>query len=151
MDLILWRHAEAEDFAPGGDSKRPLTRRGIKQAQKMAQWLSPRLPEHCRILVSPAVRTQQTAAALDRAFETEPALAVGASVEDVLRIAGWSSGHGCALIIGHQPTLGMVGSRLLHAHDDGLSLRKGAILWIECRADAGRNNVLRAALTPDLV
>jgi phosphohistidine phosphatase len=151
MDLILWRHAEAEDFAIGGDAKRALTRRGLKQAQKMAQWLNARLPDHCRILASPATRTQQTATALDRPFDTLPALAVGASVEDVLQAAGWPGAQGCVLVIGHQPTLGLVGSRLLHASDDGMSLRKGAILWVEDRAGSGRHNVLHAALTPELV
>ena len=37
MDLILWRHAEAEEAAPGGgDSERELTPRGEKQALRMA-------------------------------------------------------------------------------------------------------------------
>lgn len=151
MDLILWRHAEAEDFAPGGDAKRPLTRRGIKQSQKMAQWLNDRLPDRCRILVSPAVRTQQTAAALARPFETQPSIAVGASVEDVLRAAAWPDAGDCVLVVGHQPTLGLVGARLLYASDEGMSLKKGAVIWIEGRMESGRNNVLRAALTPDLI
>ena len=151
MELILWRHAEAEDFATGGDSKRPLTHHGLKQAQKMATWLNARLPERCRIIVSPAVRTQQTASALARPFETLPAIAVGADVDDVLRAAAWPQGKGCVLVIGHQPTLGMVGAHLLGADGDGMSLRKGAILWIEGRTESGRRNVLRAALTPELV
>ena len=68
MDLILWRHAEAEDGT--ADAGRKLTDKGLKQAQQMAAWLAPRLPQNTRILVSPATRTQQTAAALDREFET---------------------------------------------------------------------------------
>ena len=40
MDLILWRHAEAEDGLPGApDAGRELTARGRKQAMKMAGWL----------------------------------------------------------------------------------------------------------------
>ena len=34
MDLLLWRHAEAEDGIP--DLKRKLTKRGEKQAQQMS-------------------------------------------------------------------------------------------------------------------
>ncbi len=34
MDLLLWRHAEAEDGTP--DLKRKLTPRGEKQARQMA-------------------------------------------------------------------------------------------------------------------
>ena len=59
MELILWRHAEAEDGIP--DAKRPLTERGQKQARKMAKWLRKRLPEDTRIIVSPALRCRQTA------------------------------------------------------------------------------------------
>ena len=61
MDLILWRHAEAQD--PEGmmtDLDRPLTRRGDKQATRMAAWLDRQLPEGTRILCSPAIRTEQT-------------------------------------------------------------------------------------------
>ena len=61
MELILWRHAEAEDGAP--DSARKLTGKGEKQAAKIAQWLKPRLPRDCRVITSPTQRTVQTAAA----------------------------------------------------------------------------------------
>src|SRR5674476_1390644 len=62
MDLILWRHAEAEDGTP--DHARELTAKGIKQAGKVAAFLHQHLPQDHRILVSPATRTQQTVAAL---------------------------------------------------------------------------------------
>jgi phosphohistidine phosphatase, SixA len=42
MELILWRHAEAEDGSP--DLERELTGKGHKQAEKMAAFLRPRLP-----------------------------------------------------------------------------------------------------------
>ena len=58
MDLILWRHADAEPGEP--DLGRRLTAKGIKQAERMAGWLDRRLPDGCRILVSPADRAQQT-------------------------------------------------------------------------------------------
>jgi len=37
MELILWRHAEAEPGEP--DDARALTGKGHKQAWKMAEWL----------------------------------------------------------------------------------------------------------------
>ena len=73
MDLILWRHAEAEPGEP--DLARELTPRGVKQARRVAKWLEPRLPDACRILVSPAARAQQTALALERKFKTKNELA----------------------------------------------------------------------------
>jgi len=49
MNLILWRHAEAEDFAPS-DLARALTTKGRKQAQNVAKWLRTRLPDDALIL-----------------------------------------------------------------------------------------------------
>jgi phosphohistidine phosphatase len=62
MELILWRHAEAEIGEP--DLGRKLTPRGEKQARRVAEWLHAQLPDSARILVSPATRAQQTAKAL---------------------------------------------------------------------------------------
>ena len=40
MDLILWRHAEAEDIGENGDDlARSLTSRGEKQAARIGGWL----------------------------------------------------------------------------------------------------------------
>ena len=61
MELILWRHAEAEIGEP--DAGRVLTAKGHKQAWKMAEWFDANLPDRCRILVSPATRAVQTAEA----------------------------------------------------------------------------------------
>ena len=68
MELILWRHAEAADGLP--DASRALTAKGLKQAEKMAAWLKARLPDDVHLLVSPAKRAQQTAAAFTKDFTT---------------------------------------------------------------------------------
>ena len=40
MDLILWRHAEANEIEHDDDDlSRVLTVRGEKQAQRMSNWL----------------------------------------------------------------------------------------------------------------
>ena len=62
MELILWRHAEAEDGEP--DEERRLTGRGKKQAKRVAKWLARRLPEDFAVISSPARRALQTARAL---------------------------------------------------------------------------------------
>ena len=92
MELIFWRHAEAEEGA--NDLARALTAKGEKQAKRMAGFLNARLPASARILVSPAVRTQQTASALGRAFETVDAIAPGAEADAVLKAAGWPWAEG---------------------------------------------------------
>ena len=85
MELILWRHAEAEDGMP--DSTRELTTKGLKQARAIAAWLEPRLPENTRIIVSPTRRTQQTASALGNDFETVEEIGAGASAKAILAAA----------------------------------------------------------------
>ena len=87
MDLILWRHAEAEDGSP--DTSRKLTKHGRDQAKRVAAWLKPRLPKRCEILVSPAVRTQETASALGARFKTDAAVGTNADAAGLIAAAGW--------------------------------------------------------------
>jgi phosphohistidine phosphatase len=131
MELLLWRHAEAEDGHP--DLERRLTPRGEKQARRMAQWLDARLPGSARLMVSPAVRTMQTAQALveisDRRIKVVPALAPGAGVDEFLEAVGWPSARSPVIAVGHQPTLGAVASALLAGDMQDWSFKKGAVWW----------------------
>src|SRR5215470_4109348 len=106
MDLILWRHAEAEDGIP--DTTRKLTPKGKKQAEKIAAWLKKRIGSPVRVLVSPAARTQQTASALMNKFETSEEIGVSTSVKRILQATGYPNAHGTVIVVGHQPTLGQV-------------------------------------------
>lgn len=150
MDLILWRHAEAEDGLP--DAARKLTRRGHRQAEDMAAWLTARLPRAFTIVASPATRTQQTAAALGLPFATERRLGVGASTRDLLGAAGWPDRGDTVVVVGHQPTLGRVAALLLCNAEADWSVRKGAVWWLTARERDGVGQVvLRAAVAPDLI
>jgi phosphohistidine phosphatase len=150
FDLVLWRHAQAEDGAP--DRARELTARGRKQARAVARWLARRLPDDCRILVSPAARAQQTAAALDRPLETDLRVDVGASAPEVLAAAGWPDGVGTVLVVGHQPTLGQAAALALTGTASAWPVKKGAIWWLRRRVrDGAVEVVLRAVIGPDLV
>jgi len=150
MDLILWRHCEAEAGEP--DLGRRLTSKGIKQAERMATWLDAHLPDTCRILVSPADRAQQTALALQRKFKTVPELSPGASVSAVLAAVNWPESREPVLVVGHQPTLGSVASFLLSGEEAYWSVRKGAVWWLSDRArDTGAAVTLKVVLGPDFV
>lgn len=149
MDLILWRHAEAEDGAP--DTARALTRKGHKQASRMADWLKPRLPENTRILVSPARRAQQTALALGLDFSTMEALAPAAAPAAILDAAAWPHHAQSALIVGHQPTFGEVAALLLGSQIPSLGIRKGAIWWFATHRTHPEQAVLKAVLIPELL
>ncbi len=150
MDLILWRHAEAEDGE--ADMQRELTATGRKQAVAMGAWLDARLPKEARILVSPAVRAQQTAAGVGRHFETAEAISPGVDPVELLHAAGWPETSGTVLVVGHQPTLGMAAGMLLLGESNPLTLKKGGLIWLTNRTRRGeRQVVLKAALTPDLI
>jgi phosphohistidine phosphatase len=150
VDLILWRHAEAEPGEP--DLGRRLTSKGLKQAERVADWLDGRLPDTTRILASPADRAQQTALALKRKFRTAEELAPGASASDVLAAAGWPDARESVLVVGHQPTLGEVASLLLAQDELPWSIRKGAVWWLSNRVRDGVSTVvLKVVIGPDFV
>ena len=150
MDLLLWRHADAEDGIP--DAGRALTKKGLKQAKQVAAWLKPRLPGDCLILVSPAKRAQQTAAALELPYTTERRIGVQAHVADLIAASNWPKHHGTVLVVGHQPTLGQLAARLLSGDEADWTIRKGALWWFSFRARYGdTETVLKAVISPDLL
>ena len=150
MDLILWRHAEAEMSEP--DLQRALTQKGQKQARRMGQWLDAQLPAGCKILVSPALRTLQTAEALGRKFKVVAQLAPGADAQAVLDAANWPHAKEPVLIIGHQPTLGQVAALLVGAIDADWEIKKANAWWIVQREPQDDDSIyLKAVMAPDLI
>jgi phosphohistidine phosphatase len=138
MDLILWRHAEAEDWHEGcNDLERSLTTRGEKQATRMAVWLDRQLPDGARILCSPARRTEQTALALGRKFKMREELGPKGSFQELLELARWPEGKSTVLIVGHQPTLGQTIAALMRMETSDNSVRKGAVWWMRGRERDG--------------
>ncbi len=154
MELILWRHAEADIGEP--DLGRKLTPRGEKQARRIAEWLHAQLPDSAKVLVSPATRAQQTARALSdvshRKFRTIDEIAPGASVRDVLDAADWPRAKVPIVIVGHQPTLGHVASSLLAGEAQDWSVKKAGVWWLSSRERDGEGQtVLRAVISPDML
>ena len=150
MDLILWRHADAQDGEL--DMARPLTGKGRRQAEQMAAWLLGHLPKHTRILVSPAQRTRETAGALGRTYDVEANLAPGADAAHLLAAAGWPDASGAVLVVGHQPTLGEAASLLLFGETRGLSIKKGGVIWLTNRVrGSSPQTVIKAAMTAEMV
>lgn len=148
MELILWRHAEAHEGVP--DLERELTGKGRKQAEKVAVFLRARLPETPRILVSPAVRAQQTARAFSKTFTTEPAVGPDASAQSLLRATGWPDAEGVVLVVGHQPVLGQIAALLLADSRNGFSVKKGAIWWLSRHTSEGDYQTnLHLAIAPE--
>jgi phosphohistidine phosphatase len=149
MELILWRHTEAEPGEP--DSERALTAKGQKQAAKMGQWLDRHLPQNCKILCSPAKRTLQTVEALGRKFKTHPALFTDATPESILAAVNWPDSREPVLVVGHQPTLGQVASLAISGTVQDWTIKKGHILWIAHGNKETPPVYIRAALGPEFV
>ena len=153
MDLILWRHAEALEMREVEDDlNRALTPKGERQAQRMAIWLNRQLPASARVMVSPARRAQQTAAALERKVKTVPALAPDGTVEGLLHAVRWPDAREPVLVVGHQPTLGLAAAYLLAGQAQAWPVRKGALWWLRAREREGvLQVVLHAVVSPELV
>lgn len=147
MDLILWRHAEAEDWPDGepqagSDLDRSLTSRGEKQAARMAAWLDRQLPEGARIVVSPARRCEQTALALGRKYRVRPEIAPDASPAQLLELVQWPMSKLPVLVIGHQPTLGQTIAQLLGLKESECPVKKGALWWLRNRNRDGQSQTV---------
>lgn len=169
MDLLLWRHAEAE--MGSDDLARPLTRKGRLQARRISAWLERMAPAQLSglsIRVSPARRTCQTADALARDYQIDARLAPDADWSALLASAGlpyprpadhpphrpdarlWPHDQPPLLIVGHQPTLGLAAAVLLAGQALPWSIRKGSLWWITCRLRDGQAQaVLRHVIDPD--
>jgi len=153
MDLIFWRHAEAEDSAEHGDDmQRALTARGEKQAKRMAAWLDRQLPEGTRIISSPARRCEQTVLALGRKYKLRAEIGPEASAEALLEAVGWPNGKSVVLLVGHQPSLGQAIASLLGLKDRSCQVRKGTVWWIRTRErDGDVQTVVVAVQAPELL
>lgn len=147
MDLILWRHAEAEEWLEGctqtgQDMDRQLTPRGEKQAARMAMWLDRQLPEGVRIMVSPARRCEQTALALGRKYKVRAELAPDADPAQLLELVQWPRARLLVLVIGHQPTLGQTIAQLLGLQAPECPVKKGALWWLRHRERDGQGQTV---------
>jgi len=151
MELILWRHAEAEDKREDlPDLDRELTRKGARQAAKVGAWLDRELPQGTLVLCSPAVRCEQTVRALQRKYQLRDALQPGATAQDVLKEADWPAAKQPVLVVGHQPVLGQVIAQLLHIEGGECAVRKGGVWWLRRREEGGQEQtVVRAVQSPE--
>ena len=140
MELLLWRHADAQSGIP--DFERELSAHGHEQARRVAAWLEERAPENLRLVVSPATRARQTVAHFrndESLMQFCAPLYDGAPPEDILALLGWPHAASPALVVGHQPLIGTLAARLLGSTPHPASFRKSALWWL--RADPGRNVV----------
>jgi phosphohistidine phosphatase len=98
------------------------------------------------------VRTLQTVEALGRKFKLHNDLAPGADPTDILKAVNWPGNKDSVLVVGHQPTLGMVAALLLTGEDLDWDIRKASAWWFAQREPGDPGSVyLKAVMSADLV
>jgi phosphohistidine phosphatase len=156
VSLHLLRHADAGDPEKwqGDDSARPLSEKGVGQAERLGRHLKSVEFEPDAIISSPKARALQTAEIVGRA------LGVSATVDDRLAgsldpaaVAGLLRDAGSPrkpVIVGHDPDLSELLAELTGAPN--LTMKKAAIARVDL-AGAVRpgDGVLRWLLPPDLL
>lgn len=144
-NLILWRHAEAEDDSTTGlDADRALTKTGRKDAARMAKWLNEYLPKNTEVLSSPAKRCLETVSALNQLtggkrnyhINIEAYLGVDTTVETISKQLLDEDSSKTKLIVGHQPNLGLLIAKILGMKDSAV-VKKGAVWWLRQRSVNG--------------
>jgi phosphohistidine phosphatase len=118
--LLLLRHAKSSWSEPGlADHDRPLSSRGRRAAAAVGDHLGQLVTPPELVLCSSAARTVETlerirpALSPDAAVEIEPAL-YGASADELLaRLRRLPATVRCALLIGHNPGIEALASRLV--------------------------------------
>jgi len=153
MELILWRHAEAEPHTEDAvsDQLRVLTPKGARHASRVGAWLDRQLPAGCRILTSPATRCVQTTEALGRKFATVDALNTHSTPEAMLDACGWPRQKMPVVMVGHNPLLGQVAALIFSGVAHEWKIRKGSLLWIARKSEEDPAPFIRLAVGPDLV
>jgi phosphohistidine phosphatase len=154
MQLFLIRHAEAEERREDqNDEDRELTKKGEKQARRIADFFDELDLRFDLLLTSPYRRALQSAAPLedlcDR-VEVEPRLAGTPDEGLVERLRAIATPEVRIGVIGHEPHLGELCSLLLLGTPDSaerFALSKGGLLALQWPDPA----CLELVLTPRLI
>lgn len=161
MELLIVRHGVAEERDARrwpGDAERPLSADGRTRAQRAAQGLKRIAPHPVRVLVSPLLRTRQTAAILTQ-FGGWPAalpsqlLEPGGSAQGLLALLARGR-EPCVGLIGHEPDIGRLLALCLSGETGRavIQLRKmgAALISFEGKVRAGRGS-LEWLLSPKIL
>ncbi|MGB0774796.1 MAG: phosphohistidine phosphatase SixA [Akkermansiaceae bacterium] len=132
MNLLLIRHAQAENFAMS-DADRALTEKGRDQARRVGEFLAAQGLTPEITLSSPYTRARQTAEIFCESADAEapviePWLACGMRPGDALaELASYAEFKSIA-ICGHNPDFAMLAEWLLGSQAGGVHVRKASII-----------------------
>lgn len=137
MRLVLIRHAKAadrEDFI-GADIDRPLTKKGKKQARKIAKFIAKKYPNATEIIASQALRSCDSAKEILSSLGANASLNIKPSINpdtaqnglfELVEEVGTDSE--CVIIVGHEPR---ISEFLAHFGNGKIKVGKGAIIELE--------------------
>jgi phosphohistidine phosphatase len=155
LELYLLRHAHAGDPTEwaGDDDLRPLSRRGRRQSQQMAEMLSARGFAPYLLLSSPRLRARQTAEIVGAEIGVKVAiddrLAAPLDLDDLSQILDDLGGQRIVLV-GHDPDFSELAGAL--AGCGRLEMRKGALARFDIELPLGPGSgTLRWLVPPDLL
>ena len=138
MDLYILRHAIAVQRGTPGyedDSKRPLTGKGAKKMNRIAEGMLALDLSFDVILSSPFTRAKQTAEIVAEVFHAEKKLEftehleVGGDAEKLVDLINDTySSASSVMLVGHEPYLSGLISMLLSGSEDlSITLKKGGL------------------------
>jgi phosphohistidine phosphatase len=137
MDLYILRHGKAEEAGHGkGDADRKLTKKGREEIIAVAHWMAAQELSFDLVAASPLVRAQETAALVIGVLGIEkmatwPVLVPGGSPDEVCREIGNQPEDSAILIVGHEPLLSSLISRIIAGDADaGIVMTKGGLAKI---------------------
>ncbi|HEX9551071.1 MAG TPA: histidine phosphatase family protein [Candidatus Limnocylindrales bacterium] len=155
VELLLVRHADAGDPLAwsGPDADRPLSRKGEKQAERLAGLLAGLRAAPDALIASPKARAAQTAERIGAALRLEVHLHDGlAGPLDLDVAAAILADHGDPvrpILVGHDPDFSDLASELVGA---AVALRKGALARIDVEPPlAAGEGILRWLVPPELL
>jgi phosphohistidine phosphatase len=141
MNLYLVRHADAIPLGEQGvstDEERPLSERGVKQVERLAQGLKRLGIPVDRIFTSPLRRAVQTAEELCRGLQLNPAqltscdeLAPGQSAKKLAKFLLKAEGEN-HLLVGHEPELGQHTAWLIGDKEARIAFAKSGVACVTC-------------------
>ncbi|HEY5920109.1 MAG TPA: histidine phosphatase family protein [Kofleriaceae bacterium] len=161
MDVLVIRHAIAEDAEPGqDDAARKLTSDGVRKFKRVVQGVRELGWRFDRVLTSPWQRALSTAELLAPLSEGQTIvtdLLCDKPRPELFALIAEASGpqekRQATAVVGHEPWLSELVAWLAFGdprHGEALELKKGGIVWLEGSAVPGGMK-LRAILPPKIL
>ena len=139
MDLFILRHGKAEKSSDDtSDAARTLTRDGKKEVKNVAQWMKENNIRFDAIATSPLKRAWGTAKIVAAVLDQKDRLTVwnelapGGDPDTVCYHASEYGENATVLIIGHEPGLSLLISKIIGDHANGsITLAKAGLAKIQ--------------------